>query len=66
MIHISHSGLDRSNCWDMIRATSRISWPSSPGAGSAVWRTWYSRLKLGSSTHSGRPVSSGGWASFCR
>ena len=34
--------------------------PRSPGAGSAVWRTWYSRLKVGSSTHSGRPVSSGG------
>ena len=31
-----------------------------PGAGSAVWRTWYSRLNVGSSTHSGRPVSSGG------
>ena len=28
---------------------------SSPGAGSAVWRTWYSRLNVGSSTHSGRP-----------
>ena len=29
--------------------------PRCPGAGSAVWRTWYSRLKSGSSTHSGRP-----------
>ena len=36
------------------------------GEGSAVWRTWYSRLKSGSSTHSGRPVSSGGVASFWR
>jgi hypothetical protein len=31
---------------------------SLPGLGSAVWRTWYSRLKRGSSTHSGRPISS--------
>ena len=27
-----------------------------PGCGSAVWRTWYSRLKSVSSIHSGRPV----------
>ncbi len=36
MIHISHSGLERSSCWEMIRATSRISWSSEPGEGSAV------------------------------
>ena len=34
--------------------------------GNAACRTWYSRLKLGSSTHSGRPVSSGGVLSFWR
>ena len=39
---------------------------SEPGDGSAVWRTWYSRLKLGSSIHTGRPVSIGGNASFWR
>ena len=66
MIHISHSGLERSSCWDMIRATRRISWSSEPGDGSAVWRTWYSRLNVGSSTHSGRPVSIGGCASRWR
>jgi hypothetical protein len=64
--HSSHSGLVRSNCWDMIRAVSRISCSSVPGAGSAVWRTWYSMLNVGSSTHSGRPLSSGGSASRWR
>ena len=39
-IQISHSGFDRSSCWDMIRPTSRRSSLSPPGAGSAVWRTW--------------------------
>ena len=43
-----------------MRAASARSWSSLPGSGSAVWRRWYSRLKLASSTHSGRPVSSGG------
>ncbi len=62
----SHSGLSRSSGWEAIRAASRNSCSSLPGAGSAVWRTWYSMLKSGSSTHSGRPVSSGGVASFCR
>ena len=38
----------------------RISWPSAPGSGSALWRTWNSRLKRGSSTHSGRPDSKRG------
>ena len=64
--HISHSGLERSSAWECTRAASARSCASEPGAGSAVSRTWYSRLKLGSSTHSGRPVSSGGKASFWR
>ena len=63
---ISHSGLARSSCWECTRAAIARSCSSEPGEGSAVWRMWYSRLKLGSSTHSGRPVSSGGTASFCR
>ena len=67
IIHISHSGLERSRRWEKIRAASRSELLlACPGSGSAVWRTWYSRLKLGSSTHSGRPVSSGGMASFWR
>ena len=49
--HISHSGLERSSCWEKIRAVSSWSCSQLPGAGSAVWRMWYSRLKLGSSTH---------------
>ena len=56
--HISHSGLERSSCWEKIRAVRPCSCSQAPGAGSAVWRTWYSRLKLGSSTHTGRPLSS--------
>ena len=36
------------------------------GEGSAEWRTWYSRLKVGSSIQNGRPVSIGGCASFWR
>ena len=64
--HVSHSGFARSSRWEWMRAASARSCSSEPGAGSAVWRTWYSRLKFGSSTHSGRPVSSGGNASFCR
>src|SRR5436190_1588355 len=59
---VSHSGLERSSRWEKIRAASASSFGSSPGSGSAVWRTWYSRLKDGSSTHSGRPVSSRGAA----
>ena len=64
--HSSHSGLERSSAWEWIRAASARSCASDPGAGSAVSRTWYSRLKLASSTHSGRPVSTGGKASFWR
>ncbi len=56
--HISHSGLERSSCWEKMRAVRLHSCSQSPGAGSAVWRTWYSRLKLGSSTHTGRLASS--------
>ena len=40
--------------------------PIPPGVGSAVWRTWYSRLKLGSSIHTGRPLSSAVDASLWR
>ena len=58
-IQISHSGLVRSSCWDMTRPTSRRSPASPPGAGRAVWRTWYSMLKCGSSAHTGRPSDSG-------
>ena len=64
--HVSHSGLARSSCCEWMRAARLRSCSSEPGAGSAVWRTWYSRLKLGSSIHTGRPVSIGGNASFCR
>ena len=56
--HSSHSGLDRSSRWEKIRPASMRSWSWLPGLGSAVCRTWYSRLKRGSSTHSGRPISS--------
>ena len=65
-IHTSHSGLERSSCWEKIRPASSSSCSSEPGCGSAVWRTWYSRLKLGSSIHSGRPVPAGGTDSFWR
>ena len=64
--HVSHSGFARSSCWEWMRAARLRSCSSEPGCGSAVWRTWYSRLKLGSSIHTGRPVSIGGNASFCR
>ena len=63
---VSHSGLERSRRWEKIRAASSRSCSSLPGSGSALWRTWYSRLKLGSSAHTGRPVSSGGTASRWR
>ena len=62
----SHSGLSRSSGWEAIREASRNSCSSLPGDGSAVWRMWYSMLKSGSSTHRGRPDSSGGVASFWR
>ncbi len=65
-IQISQSGLARSSCWDMTRPTSRRSSASPPGRGSAVWRTWYSMLKCGSSTHTGRPSDSGTGAIFWR
>ena len=64
--HSSQSGLVRSSCWLNTRAAMFLSCSSEPGDGSAEWRTWYSRLKVGSSTQSGRPVSIGGFASFWR
>ena len=63
---ISHSGLDRSRRWLKTLPASWRSCSSDPGAGSAVWRTWYSRLKRGSSIHSGRPISKRGNDSFWR
>ncbi len=38
--HSSQSGFERSSCWEKTRPASRCSCPSSPGSGSAVWRTW--------------------------
>ena len=64
--HISHSGFARSSCWDITRPTRLRSSSSPPGAGRAVRRTWYSRLKCGSSTHVGRPSASGTNRTFCR
>ena len=56
---ISQRGLDRSSGCDMTRPTSFRSSASPPGEGRAVCRTWYSMLKCGSSTHTGRPSSNG-------
>ena len=64
--HISHSGLERSSCWEKIQAVRPCSCSQPPGVGSAAWRMWYSRLKLGSSTHTGLPLSSAVWASLWR
>ena len=64
--HSSHSGFERSSCCENSRAASLRSCSSDPGDGSAEWRTWYSRLKLGSSIQNGRPICSGGVASFWR
>ena len=58
---ISQRGLDLSSGWDITRPTNFRSSASPPGEGRAVWRTWYSILKWGSSTHTGRPSSSGTW-----
>ncbi len=38
--HSSQSGLVRSSCWEKTRAAIRRSTVSSPGEGSAEWRTW--------------------------
>ena len=48
---------ERSSCWEKIRAARLRSCSSEPGAGRAVWRTWYSRFRWGSSTQTGRPWS---------
>ena len=64
--HISHSGFERSSCWEKMRAVRSCSCSIPPGAGRALWRTWYSRLKSGSSTHTGRPLSTAVWASLWR
>ena len=64
--HSSHSGFERSSCWEKIREARLRSCSSEPGAGSAVWRTWYSRLRWGSSTQTGRPWPKGTKRSFWR
>ena len=58
--HSSQSGFERSSCWEKTLAAILRSWSSEPGEGSAEWRTWYSRLKVGSSIQKGRPVCAGG------
>ena len=58
--HSSQSGFERSSRWEKIRPVIRRSCSSEPGAGSAEWRMWYSRLKVGSSVQNGRPVCAGG------
>src|SRR5580704_16177718 len=63
---ISQRGFVRSSCWAMTRPTSLRSSVSPPGAGSAVWRRWYSMLKCGSSTQTGRPSSNGTKRTFWR
>jgi hypothetical protein len=64
--HISQRGFERSSRWEKMRPASSRSSSMEPGAGSAVWRTWYSMLSRGSSIHIGLPISSRGKASFCR
>ena len=59
-IHSSQSGFVRSSCCEKTREAMLRSCSSEPGAGSAEWRTWYSRLKAGSSTQNGLPVGAGG------
>ena len=59
-IHSSQSGFVRSSLWLKTRAAMLRSCSSEPGEGSAEWRTWYARLKAGSSTQNGRPVGAGG------
>ena len=39
-IHSSHSGLERSRCWEKTRAAVDRSWSSDPGLGIALCRTW--------------------------
>ena len=63
---ISHSGLERSSCCAMTRPTSLRNSLSPPGDGSAVCRRWYSMLKYGSSTQTGRPSSKGTVRTFWR
>src|SRR2546423_6827063 len=63
--HGSESGFERSSRWEKMRPASSLSWSIEPGLGSAVWRTWYPRLKVGSSIHTGRPAWNGGDARFC-
>ena len=45
----SHSGLDRSSGRAWMRDAWMQNCRQSPGFGSAMWRTWYSRSKLSSS-----------------
>ena len=61
---ISQSGFVRSSCCANTRLARFFSCSSLPGGGSAVERTWYLRLKWGSSTHTGRPWPYGTNRSF--
>ena len=64
--HISQSGLSRSRACEKRRPTSFFSSASPPGAGKAVWRTWYSRSNCVSSIHTGRPCLKGTVMTRCR
>ena len=55
----SHSGRSRSSGRECNRAVWMQSCRQSPGAGSAMWRTWNSRSKSGSSIHHGWSSDSG-------
>ena len=64
--HISQSGLSRSSACENRRPTSFFNSASPPGAGRAVWRTWYSRSNCVSSIQTGRPCLSGTNITRCR
>ena len=66
MTYASHSGLLRSSGREWMRATWMQSWRQSPGYGSAMWRTWNSTSKLGSSIQYGRSSDSGTLTSLRR
>ena len=53
MTYISHNGLLRSSGRECSRATWMQNCRQSPGRGSAMCRTWYSRSKSGSSIQYG-------------
>ena len=53
MTYSSHSGFERSSGRACNRAAWMQNWRQSPGLGSAMWRTWYSRSNSSSSTQYG-------------